>query len=267
MAASRKKKAAANRLYQYGQKEAIAVAAVTEAGAAGILSDDLRELLQSTQFGVAAMMTRLRKEGHEIVGRRDRHNASRFYLAKFAPPGGRSEIMPADREEAARLLPIIAASGPEGLDYYKIPHETPRKYRGGLAALRAQGLAYVTKYSTAHGMHVFAHAEWLDAYIAGLRKAKQPRPKPAPKPAKVAKVKPAKQAKPKPQPMPRAAQPWTPPQPKELPAPIIPAGVKPTVIPAPKFDKRYQVDPSTRVLGGFATMGIGRYLEDTRSAA
>lgn len=42
--------------------------------------------------------------------------------------------------------------------------------------------------------------------------------------------------------------------------------VKPVVVPGmPAFDLRYQVDPSTRVVGGFASLGPGRYLEDTRT--
>lgn len=42
---------------------------------------------------------------------------------------------------------------------------------------------------------------------------------------------------------------------------VVPAGVKRTVQLMPSFDPRYQVDPSTRVLGGFASAGIGRYLD------
>ena len=30
--------------------------------------------------------------------------------------------------------------------------------------------------------------------------------------------------------------------------------------PPVRFDPRYQIDPNTRIVGGFATMGIGRYL-------
>lgn len=52
---------------------------------------------------------------------------------------------------------------------------------------------------------------------------------------------------------------------KPAPAPaveiVIPADVKRTRCPAPAFDSRYQIDPSERVLGGFATLGVGRYLE------
>ncbi len=42
---------------------------------------------------------------------------------------------------------------------------------------------------------------------------------------------------------------------------IIPAGLQITRCPSPTFDKRYQIDPNQRVQGGFATAGIGRYLE------
>jgi hypothetical protein len=35
---------------------------------------------------------------------------------------------------------------------------------------------------------------------------------------------------------------------------------KVTVVPTPQFDPRYQVDPAERVIGGFASMGVGRYL-------
>lgn len=37
-------------------------------------------------------------------------------------------------------------------------------------------------------------------------------------------------------------------------------GVVPKVIASPTHDDRYQLAPGTRVVGGFATMGIGRYL-------
>lgn len=57
--------------------------------------------------------------------------------------------------------------------------------------------------------------------------------------------------------------------PKDLPRPraspktastITRDGVKHTVRNAPSWDDRYQVDPQTHVLGGFAAMGIGRYI-------
>lgn len=38
------------------------------------------------------------------------------------------------------------------------------------------------------------------------------------------------------------------------------SGARIVRVPAPRFDARYQVDPDTRVVGGFATAGIGRYL-------
>jgi hypothetical protein len=46
---------------------------------------------------------------------------------------------------------------------------------------------------------------------------------------------------------------------------VVPAGLKAKVLPgALGYDPRFQVDPSTRVVGGFASMGPGRYLEDSR---
>lgn len=41
---------------------------------------------------------------------------------------------------------------------------------------------------------------------------------------------------------------------------INPNGVRKVVLPATTHDPRYQVDPATRVEGGFAAAGIGRYL-------
>lgn len=35
-----------------------------------------------------------------------------------------------------------------------------------------------------------------------------------------------------------------------------------TICPAPKWDSRYQIDPAMRVVGGFATLGMGRYIDD-----
>lgn len=45
------------------------------------------------------------------------------------------------------------------------------------------------------------------------------------------------------------------------PAPAVNRADGVTVCPSLSFDPRYQVDPATRVIGGFATMGVGRYLE------
>ena len=43
---------------------------------------------------------------------------------------------------------------------------------------------------------------------------------------------------------------------------VVPEGVRHTVLPsAPAYDARYQCDPKERVIGGFASMGIGRYLD------
>ncbi len=42
---------------------------------------------------------------------------------------------------------------------------------------------------------------------------------------------------------------------------IVPATVKRTVCPSVSFDPRFQCDPRQRVVGGFATMGPGRYLD------
>lgn len=53
------------------------------------------------------------------------------------------------------------------------------------------------------------------------------------------------------------------PRPRAAPTPEktdISSGVKYTVRELPAFDARYQVDPQTHVLGGFATLGIGRYI-------
>jgi len=42
---------------------------------------------------------------------------------------------------------------------------------------------------------------------------------------------------------------------------IIPRHVKVQICPSPGFDVRYQLPPNERVVGGFATIGVGRYLE------
>lgn len=41
---------------------------------------------------------------------------------------------------------------------------------------------------------------------------------------------------------------------------IVPDGVKFTRCPSPTHDDRFQLAPGTRVVGGFATMGVGAYL-------
>ena len=35
-----------------------------------------------------------------------------------------------------------------------------------------------------------------------------------------------------------------------------------TVCPAPRWDSRYQIDPNERIVGGFVSLGIGRYLDE-----
>ncbi len=46
---------------------------------------------------------------------------------------------------------------------------------------------------------------------------------------------------------------------------VVPAGVKRTVCVTPSFDARYQCDPAQRIAGGFADMGVGRYLDGSAS--
>ena len=43
-------------------------------------------------------------------------------------------------------------------------------------------------------------------------------------------------------------------------------GPRYTVCPAPRWDSRYQIDPETRVVGGFRTLGMGRYLDERDSS-
>jgi hypothetical protein len=42
---------------------------------------------------------------------------------------------------------------------------------------------------------------------------------------------------------------------------IVPNDVRVQYGPSHPFDSRYQIDPATRVVGGFASAGIGRYLD------
>jgi hypothetical protein len=42
---------------------------------------------------------------------------------------------------------------------------------------------------------------------------------------------------------------------------VVPKGVKVQVGPSHPFDARYQLDPATRITGGFQSLGPGRYLE------
>jgi hypothetical protein len=89
---------------------------------------------------------------------------------------------------------------------------------------------------------------------------KSPRPKPAkPKPSNFATLTDPSNRK-------QGAH-WASLPSKSAPQPVvIPAGLKPKVVPGmPAFDARYQVDPSTRVVGGFASMGVGRYLDGKAS--
>jgi hypothetical protein len=46
---------------------------------------------------------------------------------------------------------------------------------------------------------------------------------------------------------------------------VVPDHVKRTVCPSPQFDARFQIDPRQRVVGGFASMGPGRYLDSGAS--
>jgi hypothetical protein len=81
--------------------------------------------------------------------------------------------------------------------------------------------------------------------------APAPAPAPSPTPAPAA-VDPARAQGPR-QPVMAPAQ--------SVATASLPPGVKVTVLPSVTHDPRYQVAPGERVLGGFATAGIGRYLE------
>lgn len=119
------------------------------------------------------------------------------------------------------------------------------------------------------------------AKAAALRALMPPKP---PKPPKVAKPKP--EPKPRPVKAPRLhalgavipkaitrdGKPMTPHQqtaqralrPTISVRPVDTSGARITVCPSLDYDPRYQLPPGERIVGGFASMGVGRYLEDAR---
>jgi hypothetical protein len=248
--------------YCWGQKDAIALQAITQAGAAGITGAELRQLVRSSQAGVAAMMTRLRGKGHALLARREEHNRSRFFLAEHFPgkwsrPGSGVQRV----DVRAKVLELV--SRPCGASRTEITcalrverRAAARLVLNELIEAGAVRECWMLSENHRRLVRVFAGPP-APGWLTGPRQVKKAQPKAVrPKPAPVAAVQ-----------LPRSAQPWQPPQPKALPEPIIPPGVKRTVAPAPLFDHRYQVDPATRVVGGFATLGMGRYLNDERRQA
>ena len=264
--------------YCWGQKDAMALQAITQAGAAGITGAELRQLVRSTQAGVAAMMTRLRGKGHAVLARREERNASRFFMAEHFPgkwsrPGSGVQRV----DVRAKVLELVSrpcgASRTEITSALRVERRAfARVVLNELIAAGAVRECWMLSDHHRRLVRMFAGPP-APGWMSGPRQVKKAPPKAArPKPAKLprgtqpkaASLKPAAAA---PVQLPRSAQPWQPPQPKALPPVIIPANVKRTVAPAPLFDHRYQVDPATRVVGGFATLGMGRYLNDERRTA
>lgn len=240
---------------------------LTEAAGQGIASRELQAAMQTTRKGACASIWRLRQQGHEIKFRREEGGRARFFLAEHFPGSWvrpKREPRPAIVADVAQRLRELV-NRPEGACRLDIVltmcssrraaarKELARMIEAGEAAEyfnpRPVGRPMVRLFAGKPPEGWFTAAELIQR-----RKAKTAKP---PKPEKQPKPKSSKKATT----IQRSAKPWTPPEPKQLPPAIIPPTVKVQVLPSVQIDVRYQVDPRTRVVGGFATMGAGRYLE------
>lgn len=247
----------------YGRRPQIIRDAVTAAGAKGITPEELAAIAETNVRSLVVVLSRLRTSaGVQTVSVRSSHNGeARYYMAEHDPRIAGLKVRPASARAAREWAEVVKAAGPDGVCCDKLAANATRFQREPIfKAMRHEGWAFFSTYSPVHGRRAFATAEWAEAYRVKLYGGKKinrtayVRPEPV-------KVPKAPAAKPTPVVV-KSEKPWTPPQKKTLPTPIIPQTVKVQQCPAPMFFNRYKVDPAERIVGGFASLGPGRYLED-----
>lgn len=244
----------ADRKFQYGQKARLIIDMIVAGGPLGADPKDIARELRTTQRSIAQIVIRARGEGMAIQCLRMQGHSVRYYGPGMAPqdPDGAT---PAARIAMDEVRARLVAAGPAGLLREDARADMTRgRFAETLTNLRKAGKLHNSPPQIAP-YRLYAEAEFVPVYVAPA-KAPKPKavPKPKPKAARVAGLQDVRI---------NATSPhWRNLPPRPTPVVVVPENVKRTYGICPQFDDRYQVDPKTRVIGGFASMGIGRYLED-----
>lgn len=245
----------ADRKFLYGQKARLIVDMIVAGGPKGADPRDISRELRTTTRSIAQIVVRARGDGVQITSQRYQGHSVRYYGPGMQPvdPDG---VTTSERIAMDEVRDRLVAAGPYGL--------LREDARADMTRSRfAAALTNLRKASKLHNSppqiipyRLFAEAEFVPVYVAPPKpsKAPKPKPEPKPKPARVAGLQDVR--------INATAPHWHNLPPKPAPVVIVPENVKRTYGICPQFDDRYQVDPKTRVIGGFASMGIGRYLED-----
>jgi hypothetical protein len=250
---------AVDRKFCFGQKPTIARDAIERAGAQGIEMAALERMLKSSRKSLLEILRRVRSDlGLAVTVRRASSAGPAMCYAELAFDARERNHQPAALFKARLWADRIQAAGRVGILLDEIVgDDTPAWLMAkSLRAIADLGLAWIDCQGTdEHPRRAFARQDWWESWQIATRKKAM---------AKAAAAadgrKPGRRFAH--MPMQRSGQAWAPPQPKVLPQAITPDDVKRTVQRAPKFDDRYQVDPRKKIIGGFADMGPGRYLDD-----
>lgn len=153
-----------------------------------------------------------------------------------------------------RALELLEQAGSTGMTAAEIRQRTDwTTIEVGNTLYTAGQAGMVFKSGLHNSLRYFIRRDWADEHQARAQEHKAQR---------IAKAKATTQAERQQRIRQISSQPFKPKQTPRVEI-IVPAEVKRVVGPTHAFDPRFQVDPRTRVVGGFATMGIGRYLAPT----
>ena len=194
----------------------------------GCNSLEISQHIGASQPRVVERIRQLRDAGQVVV-----HGTGKAIC--YALPG----VSVAARSIVGAALELIQQAGSKGISR----QELMRKLNVGKTAVddRIKELRGQKKILPANGKLPGALY-----YAAGVIPEEKPKPvfvKPVPKPAPLPKLKVTRVI-----------------EKRVIPEVIVPDNVKITRIETLGYDPRFQVPQDTRVVGGFASMGIGRYL-------
>lgn len=236
-------------------KQSQVSALLSNMDAKGISAAELGAIVGSSHRSVVAMVDRLRADGLKVVSIRQRDNTCRYYLPELIPVKP-AYVRPPGAE--GRLFDALVAAGPAGVTWEDVQRSmTFASFERARALLRKAGKLHGCKSGPlSKAPRYYSQAEYVPPLPVKAKPAAKP--KAAPKPITYSKKRAEEKL--------RAVSPhWKSLPSKVAPQPVNPRNVQPVRVEGmPAYDLRYQLPPDMRVLGGFATMGIGRYLEDAR---
>ena len=225
-------------------------------GASGLSAEEIAAAIGSSRKSAKCIVDRLRSGGLDVVTVRSRDNTCRYYLPELVPVKA-AYIRPPGAE--GRLFDALVAAGPAGVGWEDVQRSmTFASFERARALLRKAGKLHGCKSGhRATAPRYYSQPEYVPPPPVKAKPAAKP--KAAPKTITYSKKRAEEKL--------RTVSPhWKSLPSKVAPQPANPRNVQPVRVEGmPAYDLRYQLPPDTRVLGGFATMGVGRYLEDARA--